>query len=395
MDSHLPKRNWLLIAVLAIALYPATASANAGTPLMWATMIHLLVGNLLIGFIEATLLARFFKCKSRFNLFGMILANYVSAYLGGAPILRGLAAQVDFTIINLRNWCVVFAVLAYGVTLLIEFPFVWYLLRKQGSAFGRSIKATIVVNALTYALLCGWYWMASGTSMMTQLSLVEPSVLTDGNGLAVYYITRDGSHIVETSLNGQQQRTLKAVSAESPRDRLFGQQNLEGGYDLWLHSETGKTEQVRNELISTNFATKPPVAEDGWVDHASDVESTYFAFGPINSVIPESPWKFRTGFWPIAGLKGKNTLDHSTVSFALELPFAQWMVRNATQVGNATVVFQLGRDQICILNAETKQIALIARGKGCVVAKPSLANHFELFEFPIFPSSPITRPRGK
>jgi hypothetical protein len=46
----------------------------------------------------------------------------------------------------------------------------------------------------------------------------------------------------------------------------------------------------------------------------------------------------------------------------------QWTIRNAVQIDGDRLVFQLGRDQICLLDPETQRIALIARGFGPLVA---------------------------
>ena len=44
--------------ILALTILPSMASANAGTPLMWASMLHLVFGNAIIGLIEGLILAR-------------------------------------------------------------------------------------------------------------------------------------------------------------------------------------------------------------------------------------------------------------------------------------------------------------------------------------------------
>jgi hypothetical protein len=50
----------ILIALLLLPL-PSVAYANAGTPLIWAGILHLAVGNLVIGIVEGALLAWLFK----------------------------------------------------------------------------------------------------------------------------------------------------------------------------------------------------------------------------------------------------------------------------------------------------------------------------------------------
>ncbi|MGE5294178.1 MAG: hypothetical protein ACM3VT_05065 [Solirubrobacterales bacterium] len=67
--------------VLLLAV-PSVAQANAGTALMWAGTLHLLVGNLIVGLIEGILLAQVFRL-SKWKCIGLlILANYFSAWCG-------------------------------------------------------------------------------------------------------------------------------------------------------------------------------------------------------------------------------------------------------------------------------------------------------------------------
>ncbi|MFA7236800.1 MAG: hypothetical protein WC058_08050 [Phycisphaeraceae bacterium] len=48
------KLKWpIVLAALLVFATPSVATANAGTPLMWATGMHLLFGNLLIACAKA------------------------------------------------------------------------------------------------------------------------------------------------------------------------------------------------------------------------------------------------------------------------------------------------------------------------------------------------------
>ena len=48
------------LALIGIAWWPVAALADAGTPLVWGTAFHMLLGNALIGLLEGRLLARVF-----------------------------------------------------------------------------------------------------------------------------------------------------------------------------------------------------------------------------------------------------------------------------------------------------------------------------------------------
>src|SRR5207249_4510446 len=83
--SHPPilmRRRIPLIVLLILVAAPA--SANTGTPLMWAGTFHLFIGNALIGIFEAAILVRFFRFRAARATPWMILANYFSMIAGAA-----------------------------------------------------------------------------------------------------------------------------------------------------------------------------------------------------------------------------------------------------------------------------------------------------------------------
>jgi hypothetical protein len=63
--------------------------ADAGTALMWATLIHLTIGNLVVALLEYAIVRVVFKTKSRALLPWLIAANYTSAIAGSLLISRG------------------------------------------------------------------------------------------------------------------------------------------------------------------------------------------------------------------------------------------------------------------------------------------------------------------
>ena len=90
----------VVVAIAAAGATPIAAHANAGTPLMWATMLHLFFGNAIIGILEGLLLAVFFRLPKGKTIFLLIAANYASAWLGGLFIIGGLADQISITLAN-------------------------------------------------------------------------------------------------------------------------------------------------------------------------------------------------------------------------------------------------------------------------------------------------------
>jgi len=341
---------------------------------MWATMLHLAVGNAFIGLLEGLLVSWIFGAPAGRAILTLIAANYLSAWAGTYLLdaLRGTAT--DLTIENIRSWVsgwlCVFAAMAFLGTLLIEFVFFWFVMRPQSSGLLRVARAALVANAISYLLLVGWYWMFSNTSIISQLQVVSPGSLGQTGHYALYYISTDGRQVIQSDLHGDNRKVLSTVSATHRNDRLFARPNGSNGYDLFIHLESEPGQQDSKELIAADFSFHAPVEN---ADSSSDTgrhAGTHFNFGEVPSLAANSSWEFRTGFWAAEGIKGKNKYRKDSVQYALDTPFVSWGVRNATQLDGDIIVFQFGKDQICLMHPETGRIALIARGKGPIVALP-------------------------
>jgi hypothetical protein len=368
------KKSRYLLPILALAIYPSTASANAGTPLMWASMLHLVFGNAIIGLVEGLLLASIFKCPKRKSILILIGANYASAWVGGFLVAGYQPSLVDITIQNIQFWFLAFVVVAFVVTLLIEFPFFWFALGNREHHLRRALTATLAVNGISYVLLFGWYWMASGTSMLTQLEVVSADTMKLPEPYALYFLSTEGDQVIRMDPNDpDSKQTISKVTAHHRNDRLFVRPRKDSGFDLFVHLDSEVRGDAEESLLVESFSERAPVEWRIAEGQSEEAEGTWFNCGVVPSLAEESDWEFRTGFWPVEGISGENEKMRGRVRFSLETPFAAWPTRNATHLNGDFLVFQLGDDQICLMHPESNKIALIARGKGPIVAKPKQA----------------------
>ena len=135
-----PRHFAAVFAFIALVAFPATASANAGTPLMWAGFLHLTIGNAVIGIFEGFLIARFWKLPMRSSSFVMIAGNYLSAWLGGVLIDELMVEHLDLYLNNAWRAFWLLAAMTYIVTLLLEWPFVAFCFRRlRREAGGREL----------------------------------------------------------------------------------------------------------------------------------------------------------------------------------------------------------------------------------------------------------------
>jgi hypothetical protein len=82
----------------------------------------------------------------------------------------------------------------------------------------------------------------------------------------------------------------------------------------------------------------------------------------------KSGWVFWFG-WMAGRLDGDNEKEGRHVHVSLETPFVTWPVYCPTQLPNGQVIFQLGENQICILDPNEQKIALLAKGRSPAVTR--------------------------
>lgn len=66
-------------------------------------------------------------------------------------------------------------------------------------------------------------------------------------------------------------------------------------------------------------------------------------------------------------MDGRNAKDGRELRVSLDTPFLKWPVCCPTQLPSGQVVFQLGRNQICVLDPNEQKIALLTKGHSPVI----------------------------
>lgn len=355
------RRILLMLLVGVVTLIPQVASANAGTPLMWAGMLHLVFGNAFIGLGEGLLIALVFKRPKARCIGLMIAANYFSAWLGGWALVGGIAAKLDWNLYTAWRLFWAFVFLTYLMTVLLELPFIALCFWRQEKWFLRSFKASLLAQTASYVLLFGWYWGASGKSLYTHMNVVPPSEIRLPDNLQLYYISTQDGRVHQGS------QVLGSITSTNKNDRLLirpiaGQTNQ---WELAVRLDARRDEDAIISTVLSPIESSATAAEPN-EEHRPTGRDTWFNFGNVSVMGGQSNtnWEIRTGFWPIEGMRFKNNQTGESTHFSWETLFSQWNARNAILLPNDRVIFQLGQDQICIVELTTKKIALLARGRG-------------------------------
>ncbi len=367
-----PACNCAFVLVAAILLMAVPAWANAGTPLMWLTMGHLFLGNLLIGLLEGLILAKWLKLHPTRAIVVMILANYASCW-AGFPIAAEISAHVPGWLgapaLRAMVWILIacFAVFII-VTILIEWPFVWFLIRKSPRAVSRSFPPCVGVQLISYAMLVPVYLMTGSVSLAMNAHIEPAPTFATPASAWVYFIDPDSGQLFRIRLDGSQRESV-ATTTYSDRDaRLFANRNDFGSLDLCCVMPEKNTPPVvaipafaraAIPLRNERFSREP----DTW----SNVE---FRNSWINP--PPDQWYIRCGFWPGSGIMVANG-SREAYSLSFEQPFSPggWIFRNAAMYSKKQGVFQLD-DEIVLIDAPTRRLAVLTRGRGPVVVLESI-----------------------
>jgi hypothetical protein len=344
---------------------PLTVFADAGTPLMWAGMLHLVFGNALIGIGEGLLLTFLFRLKRWKCITVMIAANYFSAWVGDLLVM-GNVRNSDLDLYNAWRWIWAMVGITFVLTCVLEWPFVFFCLPKSDQRLKRSIWGNLLVQFASYLLLCAWYYSASARSLYTQAHIVRPGAITAPANAFLYFISTDGSAYSMKLPDGAPQK-ISGLGPTNQMDQLFlrgeesGKINVSARYGgiqstnpIQLVDSNSNTTKAVPAYDKTNLTGIFAIKNDRW---------GIFQVGSATN----SPWTFYVGDWSAEGLWGEDKQTGETIYIAFETPFVQWMIRNAYQLPNDCVVFQLGENQICMLDVKTRSVALVARGRDPVV----------------------------
>ena len=351
--------------------------------MMWLGAAHLVAGNLLIGLGEGAALILLLRGRFLRTAVIMIAANYSSAWLGsvGLPLVRhaGEAACGDATLENIGSRLAAMLTVYFVATVLIEWPFVWFAAARERRTVWRVTAACVAVNVASYAVLAALYYWVSGPTLLTQCSrrpVSEFAGLSDH--VWVYYIDDATDRLARVRTDGWEREVLDRplpahAVAESRADWISGgflAGRDEGDGTFTLRSKAGDAPRATLGELDTVYgpvagriaasSRGPGPEEKDWIP-----DSIHWSSSLREAEVRR---RVRAGFWPLEGLSVEEG-EKLLAWVAWETPFEAWAARSATELEDGFVVYQLGSDQIALLDPVNRTIGLLARGRCPVVVE--------------------------
>jgi len=340
-----------LFLLVALVL-PFTAEANMGTGLMFAKGLHVTYGNVVIGLLEGLLLWKlskypFWKC---FGL--MLLANFFSTLIG-LPLFNKLELLLPLGWNNARGLFCLLVFLAYLLTLVSEFPFICFAFRSTPLSFKRTIRASFIIQSVSYLLLIGWY----GLVTPPPVKVVDPATMVLPKEVTLYFIATADGDVYSGSLDERKWKRVFEFN-EGKDYGLFSKKSpqLSGAWDLIACSGRWYDE------TSTN--STPIVIKEQFATGDKPVRESYGIIPTLGTT--NASWKI----WHYVGmLRGHNEAKSRGFAFTMGTPFCSWHISDPILLPNDKILLQLwiGRDRaqdhICIYDPLADELAVIARGK--------------------------------
>jgi hypothetical protein len=257
--------------------------------------------------------------------------------------------------------------ITYVATLILEWPFVAYCLRKSQGWVSKSLRANLLAQTVSYLGLIAWYALASYTTLYTDIRVVPSSRMQVPAGAVLYYIAAADGDVYRQEVPTGPAEKVYPLKSTSGDDTLFVRKSTvdPNRWDLFARQNRSDSEAGKDVVIKNVFssAAASPWEQQGWdapvfVDHWH---------GPALRLGTQvgSQWDF--GAYFTAGLVGTPKSGGRPIRLLVETPFIEWQSCNVTQLPGDKVIFQLGQDQICLLDPQLRQVALLAHGRGPVV----------------------------
>jgi|GEM_PF-6735546 len=346
--------------------------ANMGTPFIWLGMFHLVWGNIGIALIEGQILSKRYGLASH-RIFGlMVAANFVSAGIGALIIsfvepLGYFAGLWANPLMGTKVGIPIYWILAYFFTIFIELPFV-YLAVRNSALLGEfkwkgSLKASVLVNSVSYAGLMLLYLLVGNITAVTRTHIVDASALTQGMNGHVYYVSSSDGFVHKIGLDGKGDQVVNSTIQADPTALFIKQQPKSDVWDLWVELKESKDEQI----VLKSFSRK--TSNLYWIGHDSGPRERKLET-PNDYAVDLRPKGQRkltasTGYSPDSGLRVEYPDGHSE-SFALAGYGMYGMANRPTVMQGDIIIYHLS-GYILAFDPNTHRIAYLATGTSPVV----------------------------
>ena len=351
------RRSFLFLLFIGLLTLPLAAWANAGS-VLYGTVGFVLSLNGVIWLIEGILLCWWFKQRLLPSWGIMFLANVSSMYAGVVLIEHSGFLQHLFMgedpIQGYPAFQYSLLAIALILTLIVEWPFCWWLLSERKQRFRDSLKATAIMNMVTYCWLLFLLIPDGGNhSIFGDVQIVAPGEITPSAPPAViYYLEHEDGAVHSIRPDGKGDEIVTQATYEKENPRLFLHRNPSTqAWDLMVCRDfiQSESEMVKESLLPSNALGKYPR------ENSPDVGPHYNNPRMILDLRPGTKD-------PETDPRNRSYIPWETLE---ESAFPD-LAKSVNILPNGQLVLQLV-EQICLVDPGQKKIVYLTKGRGPLV----------------------------
>lgn len=346
-----------------LILVPSFSMANAGTPLLWVSALHLVFGNAIIGVIEGLILAKLLKIAKLRSVMVMIVANYTSAVMGVGFLqiidMINIESIQYFFFEYLKVSITVIIIAIIVLTIFIEVPFCYFLEKKSHRGWKSAFRASLIIQTVSYILISPIYLKVSNFEISPPWEVRKISSARNVKGF-ILFLNNDGKSVSKINLESLFNNQL----LENWDTKVFNGYlyvDLENKSDLNLKIIGSSDEKLKKEIDFSLKSTIPSNRLDHkWFDrfkmnieikNKPDFETTHVQSHfkecfreEVDYSAGKNIWKVDwIGTWAAEGFRfSKKSNSKETIGMSVESPPFWWAPSCVTILQDDQVVMEYG-----------------------------------------------------
>lgn len=362
-----------ILAALMAVMYALVLTIDYGTTrLLSVALLHILILNLFLGLLEASILRKGFSARRRTAIPRMIAANYISFGIGASIVVWALNNYMQVTVQNGWKQALLSCAMVFFVTWAVKFPFVARCQRRRSFWFVRSLRASLMIHAVSSVILFIWYLIPSEFTLYTDVAhrYAFPSGLS--REAFCYYISPEDGNVYRRPLSGEQPAVVAAVGPYNSNCRLeaIKEQNPPC-IALYAHSGKQREEMapipLEIRVCGDDMLLFPrDYSGSKQAEHIVDLRQPEERHLEITVGPPSNPGLEITRLITGLNTRKRYSSKREKTRLAFQTPFFRCHVKYVTVLPNDYVLFQI-ENEIYVFDPSSRSLRRVAAGQTPVV----------------------------
>jgi hypothetical protein len=246
-------------------------------------------------------------------------------------------------------------------------------LKEHTENFAITAKYCFLLNTGSYVLCFFFLFNFTQFSLVASTTTVAKGAIDLSHDYTLIYIAANNEEIHKLNLQTNKTQLVEKIKSDSTYEKwncyLAFNSSDPFSHNLVKYRDAATYANDQGTTISSIFSGKVATVTNRVSPRL--VESN--TFYDIPRIEKNSGWEYIVGHGVNNGFYCYNLKKKKSIKLAQDWLFAFWMISNPTEIEDGKIIFELDASnigkQICLFDAYTKEIALIARGRSPLVIR--------------------------